>query len=84
MFLYLGLVKKSTVLNKSKTIITATPAEAINVTRSSTTKLTGNSPLAKRTTVMVLVGFITGFMVVFLLCRFVPDLAVKVSAKLKA
>lgn len=88
MFLYLGLVKRSMVLNKSKTrsngtIITATPAQAINVTRSSTTKLTGNSPLAKRTTVMALVGFITGFMVVFLLCRFIPDLAAKVSAKLE-
>ena len=76
------------VLNKSRTlsngtITTATPAKAINVTRSSSTKLMGNSPLAKKTTIMVLVGFITGSMVVFLLCRFVPDFATKVSQKLE-
>ena len=88
MFLYLGLVKRSMVLNKSTTrsngtITTATPGEVINVTRSSITKLMGNTPLAKRTTVMVLVGFIVGFMVVFLFCRFVPDLATKVLVKLE-
>lgn len=63
------------------TTTTATPTEAV-ITGSTSPKLMGNSPLAKRATVIVIAGFIPGFMVVFLLCRFVPDLATKVSAKL--
>lgn len=81
MFLYLDLPDGS--MNPSKstfhsndTTKTATP------TGSTSPKLMGNSPLAKRATVIVLAAFIPGFMVVFLLCRFVPDLATKVSAKL--
>lgn len=83
MFLYLDLVKsnKSTT-HSNGTPTTATPTEVVTVTGSTGPKLMGNSPLAKRATVIVIAGFIPGFMVVFLLCRFVPDLATKVSAKL--
>ena len=81
MFLYLDLVERSANSNQSTTHsngtnATVTPTEVVY------TKLMGNSPLAKRATVIVIAGFIPGFMVVFLLCRFVPDLATKVSAKL--
>ena len=65
------------------TTTTAAPTEAVTITGSTSPKLMGNSPLAKRATVIVIAGFIPGFMVVFLLCRFVPDLATKVSAKLE-
>lgn len=87
MFLYLDLPSRSMNVSKSTThsndiTTTATATEAISVTGSTSPKLMGNSPLAKRATVIVLAAFIPGFMVVFLLCRFVPDLATKVSAKL--
>ena len=94
MFLYLDVVNRSANSNRSATHSTTTAplhhyTTTITTTTTSTTvtgstspKLMGNSPLAKRATVIVLAGFIPGFMVVFLLCRFVPDLATKVSAKL--
>lgn len=78
MFLYLDLMNRPANSNQSTTHSNGTTAtEVVNP------KLMGNSPLAKRATVIVIAGFIPGFMVVFLLCRFVPDLVTKVSAKLE-